>query len=242
MNTDNEQQSKFQDACRDLLGSPDQWVNSGGYPGSVALCIIDSIQSTGPHYTSVLNVVNRYRSYRAAQGADADLDGVLTLIDTFDELSGVKGWAAKIGNQNRTYQKKTAPLKAQAILQAANHVAKHQIDSISDLRSKLANEASRAALRTSWLDVLSQSSGITWDYFLMLSGEQGVKADRMIVRFVERALASKPGSVTAEFAKSVVTNGASQLGVAVSNLDHAIWRFESGRGEPAAPAGSETSE
>ena len=164
------------------------------------------------------------------------MDGVLALIESFDELSGVEGWATKIGNQNRTFQKKNAPLKAQAILQAANHVASHGIDSMEDLRAALSNEARRAALKTSWLNIVSQSSGLTWDYFLMLAGEQGVKADRMVVRFVERALAAnQPGSISVAFAKSVVIEGASQLGVAVSNLDHAIWRFESGRSEPGAP-------
>jgi len=39
-----------------------------GYPDSLALCIIDSIYSTGARYSSVVNVVGRYRDYRTGQG------------------------------------------------------------------------------------------------------------------------------------------------------------------------------
>lgn len=228
--TTSEEKATFTAACRELLGSPDQWRTPTGYPQSVALCIINSIQSTGPRFTSVLNVVDRYRSYRASQGADAEVDGVLALIDSFSDLDGVEGWAAQIGNQHRTYQKKTAPLKAQAILQAATKLASQGIDSMQDLQGALGDDARRTSLKASWLDVVSQSSGITWDYFLMLVGEDGVKADRMVKRYVERVLVKKPGSVSSDFAKTVVTEGAAGLGVTVSNLDHVIWRFESGRG------------
>ena len=67
--------------CHACLGPPDGWLRAGGYPGSLALRVIDSIQSTGPHYTSVVNVVGRYRAHRGARadedGTDALLAGVL---------------------------------------------------------------------------------------------------------------------------------------------------------------------
>jgi hypothetical protein len=40
----------------------------------LALCIIDSIYSTGARYSSVVNVVGRYREYRTAQGGNPDTD------------------------------------------------------------------------------------------------------------------------------------------------------------------------
>src|SRR5215475_13009414 len=45
------------DACPPDLGNPDLWFEPDGYPDSLALCIIDSIYSTGAHYSSVVNVV-----------------------------------------------------------------------------------------------------------------------------------------------------------------------------------------
>jgi hypothetical protein len=40
----------------------------------LALCIIDSIYSTGARYSSVVHVVGRYREYRTAQGGNPDTD------------------------------------------------------------------------------------------------------------------------------------------------------------------------
>src|SRR5690349_17656868 len=85
-------------ACEQFRGakSPD------GYRDGLALCVVDSVQSTGVKYTSVENVLDRYRAYRRSQGGDPNVDGVPELLGTFDELDGPDGWAEKIGNNNRT--------------------------------------------------------------------------------------------------------------------------------------------
>ena len=44
------------------------------------------------------------------------------------------------------------------------------------------------ALRSLWTALPSQGSAITWHYAHMLAGTQGVKPDRMIRRFVAKAL------------------------------------------------------
>ena len=62
-------------ACERDLGNPDLWFKPDGYPESLALCIIDSIYSTGARYSSVLNVAKRYREYRLDQGGNPDTDG-----------------------------------------------------------------------------------------------------------------------------------------------------------------------
>ncbi|WP_253659816.1 hypothetical protein [Williamsia maris] len=73
--------------CRRDLGP-------AGYPDSLALCIIDSIQSTGSHFTCVVNVVNRYRDLRAR---NAETDGTLKLA-SFTQFDGPRGWAAEVSN------------------------------------------------------------------------------------------------------------------------------------------------
>lgn len=69
-----------------------------GYRDGLALCVVDSVQSTGVTYSSVESVVARYRAYRREQGGDPNTDGVPELLTTFDELSGPDGWAQRIGN------------------------------------------------------------------------------------------------------------------------------------------------
>ncbi|WP_100500729.1 heme peroxidase [Geodermatophilus chilensis] len=212
--------------CRTRLGRPDGWIRAGGYPGSLALCVIDSIQSTGPRYTSVVNVVGRYRAHR---GAHADEDGTKALLGTFAEFGGPAGWAARIGNRNRTFARPYAPLKAEAIHEAAAALDRLGIDGVADLDLAMADESSAQEVERAWRGVVSQSSGITWSYFLRLAGHPGVKADRMIVRFVADALSGTASGVRPERARVLVTDAAGELGVSASDLDHAIWRHQSGR-------------
>lgn len=60
----------------------------------------------------------------------------------------------------------------------------------------------------------------------MLCGVPGVKADRMVVRFVHRAVGEDVGPAGAA---ALVQEVAERMGVSFSTLDHAIWRKESGR-------------
>jgi hypothetical protein len=55
---------RLTDICRTTFGDETKWIAADGYPESLALCVIDSIFSTGSHYTSVINVVAEYCKYR----------------------------------------------------------------------------------------------------------------------------------------------------------------------------------
>lgn len=75
---------------------------------------------------------------------------------------------------------------------------------------------------------------ITAEYFMMHLGVDGVKADRMIVRFVDRALVSEGLEKTAHWSEAreliirayeIDPRGAPSLNA----FEHAIWRFESAR-------------
>jgi hypothetical protein len=63
--------------------------------------------------------------------------------------------------------------------------------------------------------------------FTMLLGHPGVKADTMINRFVSDAIGVN--AVDAERAHAAVTGAAQILDVQARDLDHAIWRYQSGR-------------
>jgi hypothetical protein len=89
-------------ACNTDLGDPNLWFTPDGYPDSLALCIIDSIHSTGARYSSVVNVVGRYREYRTNQRGDPDTDGTDELANTISELGGADASASRIGNRRPT--------------------------------------------------------------------------------------------------------------------------------------------
>lgn len=200
----------------------------GGYRDSLALCVIDSVQSTGVTYSSVVNVVDAYRAYRRSQSGEPDTDGVAELLATFDELGGPDGWAAKIGNRNRT-SSRGGVLKAEAIRDAAAALAGHGIDSSAVLRETAADTSCLAVVESAWRKVTGQRSGITWHYMQMLAGIPDVKPDRMICRFVADALRLPRRSVTTGFALEILTATAEELGMSPTDLDHAAWQWQRGR-------------
>ncbi|MFC9353308.1 hypothetical protein [Arthrobacter sp. NPDC057013] len=55
---------RLTEVCRGIFEDESKWIAADGYPHSLALCIIDSIFSTGSHYNSGINVVTEYRAHR----------------------------------------------------------------------------------------------------------------------------------------------------------------------------------
>lgn len=215
-------------ACRRDLGNPDGWFVTTGYPKSLALCIIDSIYSTGARYTSVINIVDRYRAYRAEQGGDADTDGVDELLTTVDQLGGTDAWATRIGNRRPTSTAQNAPLKSAAIVDIASKLVDLDVRTTDQLRARVRTEALKA-IEYAWRTAPGQGSGITWDYALMLAQVPGVKADRMVIAYTARAIGTVPHRLVPAQAAALVSRVANEQNWDVIRLDHAIWRFESGR-------------
>lgn len=210
------------------LGDPATWSTPRGYPDGLALCIIDSIQSLGVRYQQVETVVRRYREYRQAGDAGADTDDARELLDTFDHVGGHEAWAATIGNRQRAWARKNAPLKAQVIYQAAQTLTAHQVTTAAQLRDGASSTTPRNnAIEPSWRALPGQRSGVSWRYLLMLAQVPGVKPDRMIRRFVTDALRGK--RYDDSDLVGVVVAGATHLHVDPSTLDHRIWLYQSGR-------------
>ncbi|MDH3013853.1 hypothetical protein [Gordonia alkanivorans] len=211
-------------ACAQFRGSQ----APSGYRDALALCVIDSVQSTGVSYASVENVVARYRSYRRERGGDPNKDGVAELLATFDELGGVNGWAQKVGNNNRT-STSSGVLKSEAIRDAARVLDEAGIGTAADLRKAAQNEVQLAHIRMGWCAVTGQRSGITWHYMQMLAGIPGVKPDRMICRFVADSLGLPRRGVRPEFSLEILTAAATNMGMSPTDLDHAVWQYQRGR-------------
>ncbi|GAA1481290.1 heme peroxidase [Gordonia sinesedis] len=214
-------------ACERDLGDPALWFRPDGYPNSLALCTIDSIYSTGSHYNSVVNVIKRYVTYRSDHGGNAYTDGLAELVATFEALDGASSWATKIGNQKKVSTRPGAVLKSTAVETAARSLLRLRVDTTDDLRMSAANE--KPEPKQEWVKVPGQRSGVTWEYCQMLAGIPGVKADRMVVRYVARTLGVDTSDVSPHRAASLVSAVGAAKDWNVIHLDHAIWRFESGR-------------
>lgn len=212
-------------ACERDLGDPTRWFRADGYPKSLALCVIGALYASGARPVTVDKIVNRYRSYRAAQGGDADADGVDELLATFHEVGGPDAWALQIGNRRPTSTAPNSPLRSVAVAQVAEALAALGIRTTEELRAVADDDTRRDQAKGAWCAVPGQRSGFTWDYALMLAHVAGPKADGVVVAYVAREV----GELSAVRAAEVVLGVAEATGWDAAALEHAIWRFESGR-------------
>lgn len=209
--------------CRSNLGEKDLWITPEGYPNSLALCIIDSIYSTGSHYTSVVNVINRYRAAHGQRG------GAAGLLESISAAGGARAWANSLAdNLKPAHTKPGAPLKAEVIEQAAALLLKHGIDTVEDLVLAVETSPEGNPVHDAWKKLPSQRSGVTYSYLLLLAGLPSVKPDRMVLRFLELALGTGV-PMTTDRAFELVMSAADTLDVSPRTLDHVIWRAASGR-------------
>ena len=207
------------------LGDPAEWKPAPEYR-STALAAIDAIWSIGVRYGGVVNMIARYSAARVEQGADAQADTPADLLVFIERCGSADAFAATVNNRQRT-SSRNGILKAEAVQQAAALLVAHQVETPSALRS-LDNSA-RARLETEWRAIRGQASGLSWEYFLMLNGMAGVKADRMIRRFVARALGVGESEVQPSTARALVVAASGELGIDERVTDFAIWEATSAR-------------
>ncbi len=201
-------------------------LTSYGYPDSLALCALDSVFSLTAHYSSTRRVVERYRTARVAAGADPELDGLGDLVAAIDAAGGASAAATGIFD-NRQHAPGAKRLKAEALYGAAVRLADAGIVTSIDLREAAADPIRLAVVERAWRAERGLGHA-SWRYLLMLAGVPGVKIDRMISRYVTRALG---GNIPKAQIEKVFAEASETLGVEIHELDHAIWRMESGRAD-----------
>ncbi len=183
--------------------------------------------SIGVRYGGVLNVLDRYRRLRRSDGHHAESDTPKDLVDVIEVGGGPAAFAELVSNRQRT-SPRNGILKAEAVLLVSRQLVEADVRSPIDLAAL--SQQRLAVLRTKWTAVPGQRSGLSWDYFLMLSGLAGVKADRMVRRFVAEALGlDGEQSVSQSRAATAVTEAANKLGLDPRVVDYAIWRRLSGQ-------------
>lgn len=216
------------DACLRSLGSPKTWAAPEGYDG-LAEATIDAIWSMGVRYQGVGNVLDRYRSWvQQTHGVSTRHRRASQLHTDIESVGGPEPFAQDVvANRQRT-STKSGILKAQAVFVATDLFASHDVDTADDLAANAANDD----LKSGWLAIRGQRSGISWRYVLMNVRVDDIKPDRMICRFVARAL--DVPAVSSELAHEELSAAYALLhhsnpDLTLRGLDHAIWRFESNR-------------
>ncbi|MFK0003399.1 hypothetical protein [Paenarthrobacter sp. NPDC090522] len=172
--------AKLTDVCRSISDDESQWIEADGYPDSLALCIIDSIFSTGSHYTSVVNVVTAYRVMRRAQGGDPNRDGVQELLASFEAVEGSAGWAEAVNNRKPSHTGRGALLKAEVVRRAALALASLEggpIETTADVREELLRDSELKRIKRLGYDyrVSPRESHSTMEFQLQVREFQRVK-------------------------------------------------------------------
>ena len=188
----------------------------GGWPEQIEAALIDAVLSIAAQYGTPENGVRGAVSrYRKAVGTDRPNDlARLTAYDP-DELQAVL-----------TDQKVSGRTKASAIVEAAGNLLALGVKTASDL------DPHDPAQKRAYTCVHGLGP-VTWEYFVMLLGKPGVKADRWILRFVSRGLGR---DLTPAEARSLLHEVADHLDATPTELDHAIWAYERERQAPESGA------
>ncbi|MDR2253210.1 MAG: hypothetical protein LBD97_05000 [Bifidobacteriaceae bacterium] len=216
------ERDRFLKACETLLPPPDRWPQLNTYPESLAEAIIDSIWSERVRYSNVIEVVDRYRAHRAAEGGDADRDGAVELAQTF--AIGLDAWMERIGNHQRVYSRVDAPYKAEAVRGAADVAVAAGVRSADDFKQGYAGQTDQFQdMRRRWLALPSQRSGLSWARLALAVGIETVPQDLWLVEFASHA-AGEP--VSGQAALGLVDAAAAAMGVGSFRLRNAIWMYQ----------------
>jgi hypothetical protein len=222
--------AKLVHASQTLLPPPARWPQVNTYPESLAEAIIDSIWSERVRYTNVVEVVGRYRDFRASQGGDADKDGAPELAASFD--IGLDAWIERIGNRQRVFSRDDAPYKAEVVRQAAEAALAAGVATVADLARGLAQETDQCEeLRRRWLALPSQGSGMSWGRLALAAGIETVPPKPWLSDFVSHAIGQ---AVTSQDALALVHAAAPLMGVTPFRLRNAIWIHQARLGQPTA--------
>ena len=197
---------------------------------SVPLCVIDAVFSIGARYESTERTVTefcaRYHWKRDGRGRENEhtISEFLNILRQFENR-----WeeiAEHVFRNRQRTSSRSGILKAEATYRFAKILHQFGVETFSDvLQSGLRND-----LRQGIKAIPGQSSGLSYAYFFMLAGNQdGVKADRMVTRFVADALGVR--DVTPALAEELVRNASRMLRaefpeLVPSNLDNKIWKFQ----------------
>jgi hypothetical protein len=188
---------------RVLPGELAEWP--GGWPDDIEAALIDAVLSIraryGQAHNGVRGAVNKYRQLRSVPRAD--------------DLSALAAYApeqlAQMINNRQVLSGGSS--KAAAIVEAAGNLVTTGVRHAADLGSPTL-EHKRAYTQVRGL------GPVTWEYFLMLLGTPGVKADTWIVRFIRDTLQR---DLSPAEARELLIEAANALNTNLSALDHAIW-------------------
>lgn len=195
---------------------PQPWTEwPGGYPDAIEIALLDAVLSIrasyGKGHNGVRGATKRYRE-KVGGGSLDDL----TRLAAHDP----EHLATILANK----QKASGRGKAELAVEAAKNLVAAGVRRAADLD---VTEHQRAYTSVHGL------GKVTWEYFTMLLGKPGVKADTWVTRWVSEQVGR---SITSDEAACLVREVVGRLdhdidavGPLLTRLDHQIWLTARGR-------------
>ena len=215
-------------------------LGQGYFYNHLPLCVINAVWSIGVKYEGVENVVMRYYNKRklvpyrdkrlqeTSQYPDTDNQESISVFlqyltqYSFDELS------ENIFKNHQRTSSKNGILKAEAVVRFATVLSKYSVNYFQDISVNIENnELFKLEIR----NIPGQKSGISLDYFFMLSGDDNkIKPDRMIKRFLAKPLKKDENTISIIDTQNACQRLYSLLNdkqiTSVRHLDNIIWNFQ----------------
>jgi hypothetical protein len=203
------------------------------YYQSLTLCVINAVFSINARYSAVQNVVARYCQYfKLRRVRDdwhtvppvEDQEPVSALCQKYREL-GIPKFADDVYQNHQRTSARGGILKAEAVERFGSVLRAHGIEYLQDVGRAMEDSRLEAAVRT----IPGQGSGISLRYLWMLGGSDDIiKPDRMIMRFLQRALGREPSMREAQ---ALLAGAAGLLKFKFPHLtprllDYKVWEYE----------------
>ncbi|QDP41953.1 hypothetical protein [Radiobacillus deserti] len=227
-----QESQKIAEFCETVLNLKQVKLPDEYYYSSLPLCVIDSVFSIGVRYEGVRNTVTRFCRFfslnKERSGTEIPEEGEQYSIEQYlhsFEKMGLDTFVAEIFKNKQRTSPTNGILKAEAVYRFCKVLHRYGVNYLQDVTKVYGNEEFEREIKA----IPGQKSGISLVYFYMLAGDdQWIKPDRMIVRFLEKALQRK---VRLEEGQSLLNETTNILVHKYSNitprlLDYQIWDFE----------------
>lgn len=224
---------KIADHCKRVLDLANAKLSEEFFYNSLALCVIDAVFSLGISYTATRNVVKNFCSKLKIKmfrhhgskypkiESQFSMEALLSLYQdhSFEELADII-----FKNHNRT-SPRNGILKSEAVFRFASVLHTFGVNYFQDIPLVIESSNFESSIRK----IPGQSSGLSTKYFYMLAGgEDFIKPDRMIIRFVESVIQEK---VDSDKTYSLILDALTILkkefpALTPRMLDHEIWKYQ----------------
>lgn len=167
--------------------------NQSNFFHQLPQCVIDAVYSIGVKYSSTRKTVIRYcekngiKRLSTPPGCCSETHTINQLIANIAPHIHDDFGASSLFENSQKTSTKNRILKAEAVYRFAKVLADNGIQTMADIRS--ASYKTIDHIESEIKKIPGQKSGISFSYFLMLSGDnRHMKIDRWLLRFVGEAL------------------------------------------------------